>query len=286
MTEEAGRSALWPGDYHMSYDRSVAHRAFFAAIRRQTLEVLESLRDDVLPYFVKHIGGRGQASPATRGPSPEQDELDRLIWDWAARFGLVEEQSPLDAARRAATEGERARLQGEFELSAEWNFFYPWVRFAAEFTVAEWADDGDALEALEWTLPARGLPLQDPLWHLRDVEEECRRLPETPRIDSSPPFRLSSPGWNPLRERRGAARKRILADLGRQLDVLLDQTDNRVRRLQVVGCQPAPKKATLAHFDWLALHQAHGVHDAAALVIGPGWRKWLRRGRPGRPRKP
>jgi hypothetical protein len=116
-------------------------------------------------------------------------------------------------------------------------------------------------------------------------------------------FQFSSPRWNPLREPRSKAKKRILAQFEDLLEPKLEKERELIGRL---GCKPISYNVDSQHFDWLARYQVqglsfqriaehyhrerqtvtHGIKLAAKVMLGSSWKQWLRPpGKPGRPKK-
>jgi hypothetical protein len=109
---------------------------------------------------------------------------------------------------------------------------------------------------------------------------------------------LEYPDWDPLRESRAQGKARILAaQLERKSDV-------KEKIYHLLGSNKSPLKLNRDHFDWLVLYQLKGlrfaqiatdlgesypqtvidgVKGAAQLIIGPEWKKWLRKPQRGRP---
>ena len=299
MPKSADRGLLLPGEYQWPHDRSHAYRLFFDAIQRLSPEVLQSLRDDVLPVFCM------LSEAATHPPLPTDDLLMGNILGWAQKYHLV--GSEHNSRTGSGAEKLRAPLRGAAKdldpnsFPPDMQFFLNWVLFAAYGTLKVWASEGDGT-ALAWTLPRRGCQLGLILDH-----EHLDRAADELFSDLSeglPEYQFHCASWDPQCETRPACIDRILAEVKRQLEPMLDKEENTY---QFFGFERTPRLTAKEHFDWLVRYQvqgvrfqrigresavkretqtiADGVKDAAEHVIGPGWQTWLRPGRPGRPHK-
>jgi hypothetical protein len=230
---------------------------------------LKALREDVLPKNTARIAAGEDVERAVTKADDESLE-------WAVRFHLVE--SP-DHFR--------------------WSFVYSWLRRAVWQILRYWAEDPSAASRLG--LPELRLRYE---WHEKVVtdQEFLEQFFATEGVAAPEPdyYQLRCPKWDPLRQGRTEAKEAILAGLAEQLDPLLDREE---ARCEAARLGRAAKRAAVEHFDWTILYQvkglrygqiaksecrshqtvAGGVKDVAKLVIGPGWKQWLRRGRPGRP---
>lgn len=282
-------------------DRTAAQREFFSAIRRRTPEVLESFRAKILPVIKKICdeGSVGKKFVTVMYP---------LIWDWSAQHHLVtgDRVMPLAETSRGLSKSEIKAKRASFQDSAEQTFFFPFALWAILGTLAVWHEDANSA-GLDWDLPYWPYPIEDCSEILRlrtlDSEFEISDLFTPPNKTVRVPFRFQCTAWNSLQETRAAAKKRILAQFTQALDQQLDQAE-KLQRL--FGVPVAPAKISTDHFDWLVLYQVcqqpfgqiakgdptnrdpqavtDGVKDAAKRVIGPGWKRWLRSPKPGRPK--
>src|SRR4029077_18802660 len=72
---------------------------------------------------------------------------------------------------------------------------------------------------------------------------------------SKVPFQFQCPAWNPIRETKGQATIRILAEARKALKQHLEQVHNLMRAFDV---STAPVRLSPEHFDWLVLYQVGG----------------------------
>jgi hypothetical protein len=295
-------SPLQVGDYLSLFDRSPYRRAFFQAIRRRAPEVLLSLRRDVLPIFK-------QRTPAGADSPPFLDDALLIsIFAWAARFNLVGPDYPVqEKERRCKHAGSGATARAILQPatgSPNVDFFQEWVRVAAYGTLRVWSRMKRRPEDLDWTLPVKDFSLVEfHLHHGSELDEVIDRLFKPHSFSPNGyMYKFRCAPWNPTRESRQNGMTRILSELKAQLELLMQQTDNLCRHFQL---NKATKKVSLKHFDWLVYYQiqrrrfgqiasacankpdrqtvADGVKDAAELVIGSHWQRWLRPGSRGRP---
>jgi hypothetical protein len=82
MATDDTNSRIWPGEYSWPDDRTPAQRAFFRAIAKTAPEVLESLRQNILPHYRRICA-------ADREGQSLFSELYPLVWDWAAGHNLI-----------------------------------------------------------------------------------------------------------------------------------------------------------------------------------------------------
>jgi hypothetical protein len=142
-------------------------------------------------------------------------------------------------------------------------------------------------------------------WGLPEIVNHAADTIFSPAPTTPAKFDFSVRGWDPLQETRDDCIKRVLKQVRDELETQLDQAQALYEK--VVGFQPAPRVKAEEHFDWLARFQIlglpyrqiglqatderrttsviQGVEEAAELVIGPGWRQWLRPSERGRPPK-
>ncbi len=299
-TKTTGR--IYPGEYHLPSDRTAPQREFFGAIQRTTPQVMKSLREELLPEYLRLYEEPRLAKAA------DCEAMYRLCWDWAAGHRLVAGARllPVEETCRGLTDAEiQARLVAS-ENSSEMTFFYPWARFAIMATLEAWCVNPPG-EALTWRLPHWPYPFKDEA----DLLTVRTRVPQfsiedlfTPRqTGSTVPFSFTCPDWNPLQETRTQVKQRVLGEVQKQLERELDRRANLVK---LVGAERAEVRQTPEHYDWLALYQVaakpydqigrewkderfrqsvtDGVEDAAKQVIGDGWERWLRKSKRGRPK--
>jgi len=167
--------------------------------------------------------------------------------------------------------------------------------------LATWARGGDSA-GLTWTLPNRDCDLGLILDGVKHLDRQLEAVVSAEETLTEYEFRATM--WNPYSETRAECIRRVLQKVKRDLEAVLDRTEHLC---QAVGLEKTPRVTAREHFDWLVLYQvqgvpfsqigqrenptrepqsiADGVKTAAAHVIGPGWERWLRPGRPGRPRK-
>jgi hypothetical protein len=283
--------------------RLVTARNFFLAIEGQAPEVLQTLRDDVLPVYRQIEGETG------RTPKQSGELLFDTIWCWAEQFHPVGGED--DAEARQNTEvpaGEPetlAELLNPDNFSPEMQFFLGWVLFAAYGTLKAWAGPQGPPAELRWTLPLRDFELGVVLEDTQDLDRAAEEQFTLDPAEAPPEYHFRVAAWHPIQESRAECERRALEEVRRQLQVQLDQ-DERLYR-QVAGLQPTKRVMTMQHFDWLVRYQVQrkpllqiakhcnpptttpsvwqGVRAAAERVIGPGWERWLRRAPRGRPRK-
>ena len=314
---DSTRRTLWQGAYREPDDRVVPRRAFFDAIRRWVPEALQSLRKIVLSFSRQ---GRFIQAPGSLGPVnipeflinvAESERFFVALWEWAASFHLVQGecpfvevvggQNPPEAATAAKREDKPRDLQ---RRDASWDYSLFWVQVALTQILALLDSELVALYGtMDWLLPEQVITC-DMRATLQLFDLFLASLLYPYPENRGPDFHFVSPGWNPVHEKRGQARARILSELQTQLDERLDQVE---KTHQKRGKEKVPWKVAVEHFDWLALYQVkglsyqriardfrpkrcpqtvtHGVREAAKLVIGPRWKYWLRPGLPGRPRK-
>jgi hypothetical protein len=294
---------LIPGGWGWPHDRSQAQRLFFLAIEGQAPEVLETLRDDVLPVY------RQIEEETGRAPQPTDDLLLGHIWGWAEQHHLVVDRDD-DQARQntevPAGEPETlAEIRNPDNVSPVRQFFLGWVLFAAYGTLKAWAGPQGPPAELRWTLPLRDFELGIVLEGARDLDRAAAELFTPGPAEAPPEYHFRVAAWHPIQETRAECETRVLEEVRRQLKVQLDQADRLYR--QVLGLRPTKRVAATRHFDWLVRYQVQrkpllqiangcspsattpsvwqGVRAAAELVIGPGWEGWLRHAPRGRPPK-
>jgi hypothetical protein len=297
---------LWRGDYVWPGDRTPAQREFFCAIRRSAPEVLESLRNAILPAFKRII------SENRSGEAWIFTQLYPLLWNWAQDHHLVTGERfirPSETCCHLKELEVAERIKAFDDEAPEKTFFFSWAWIAIVATLAEWCDDSAKLQNLDWELPFRCYPIGtgrdmlqlgtlDDNFLLEDLFNPPKSAAE------SVPFTFSCPGWDPFQEPRAKARHRILQQFELDLDRQLKQVESLVSAFHA---EKAPAKMTSAHFDWLVQYQVKGwtytaiaesdsnepdkqtvwdgAVDAAEKVIGRRWKEWLRRSKIGRPKK-
>jgi hypothetical protein len=338
MRKPRAKPRIWKGDYGLPGDRTPAQREFFRSIERVAPEVLKSLHDEILPRFQEMVGDKKnfQRMVALNDRDIEPDwlwlslgpriapppELYQLIWDWAARFRLVQGKRLLPALCTLAdvtSEDEAMARLAEYEVSSEKLFFYSWAFFAIIKTLADWAYDPEKPTLLTWTLPNRPYPVGPEWgWSFRGVHNMTFDDLFTPVRESDLTLDFRCPAWIPTRETRAAAKRRIMLQLEKDVDLAFDQQENL---MQLIGCPVASGTSTKEHFDWLVMYQVQernyheigrlyveqrnedfrdkkviksasqtvtdGIRNAARQILGDDiWRHWLRPAPRGRARNP
>jgi len=287
---------LFFGGGVLPHDRSVAHKAFFLSIQACAPEVLQALWRDVMPKF-KVLG----APPA----HPFNEELVATIYDWAADFHLVGFVNPTDIFKERGDGLEQAdgigldRFLSEGDLCfPDWTLFFQWVFFAAYLTLRVWSKARRKPRHLKWRLPRRDLPIGGRLAVL-NLGQEVERLLSAEQNEPASTYTFECTCWNPRTETQNGARKRILKEVGAQLDKRLKQAARLYAHSgPLFGIEKAPLAKDPEHFDWLVKYQlqgipfrqiakqdasgpgqqavSDGVKSAAQLVIGRDFKKWLR----------
>jgi len=314
MSSRKKTAPLFPGKYSLPGDRTPAQREFFFAIQRKAPEVLESLRDKILPSFKisTHDYRPQKGRSSLDNPAPRKKGLADfylVVWAWAKEHHLVTGNSVLSEPRSRKVSDRDIESQSKLSNeSPEKTFFFSWAWLAILGTLYAWSDDPEKCRKLELELPHWPYPIGEG-WGLMSVLKGTEGftindlfVPPFKTIEHLP-FRFQCPGWNPLQEKRDEARQRILKQLECDLDLRMDQAENLVKLFDFTV---APAKVSTDHFDWLVQFQiqektfyriskddpaepdpqtvSDGVKSAAYLVIGPAWETWLRQPRPGRPK--
>jgi hypothetical protein len=250
-------------------------------------------------------------------------ELYPLTWDWAKKHHLVAGERLLSYrfSYVGLTEEEIEKRRNAFNSSPELTFFVSFAWFAILASLDDWRVNAASQKVLEWKLPQRPPRIGD-AWGalsatgflssmsvsavtatLISMSSEpiiVRPFEERPKSIKN----FQCPLWDPLEEKRSTFRRQAIEHLTRELDIQLDQSESAMRCL---GKLKVPRKVSTEHFDWLVDYQLlgnsfpeikrtardassrqtvdQGVKDAAEAVVGPCWKKWLRPGKRGRPRK-
>jgi len=278
MSDDPKNKPVWPGAYRLEGDRTKVLDLFFAAIRRRAPEVLESLREKVLPVFM------------ARGGSPEPFEL--ALSRWTSQFNLAPRY---DRSRVANLQDQE--LAELFICEQSLSGFVTAI-------LRHWSESPPEREAL--TLQQRiEYSAEDELAVFNTMFALWIRTGEI-SSSSAPPapnYAFGCSPWNPRRETRAQARHRILAELTTKVDQALEGEE---KRAQLGGLERAPLKQQGDHFEWLVRYQiqgwshnkiareyktfrqtvAEGINSASELLIGSAWKFWLRaQKKGGRPRK-
>jgi hypothetical protein len=228
-----------------------------------------------------------------------------VILIWAAEYHLFPRNpDPLPEENSGPREGSSlSDLFRKANPDAVDNFFWAWLLFAAYATLRAWSELPDEPAALHRTLPHCDFPL----WRFANGKQALEAWVEEmlrPQAYEPPQFDFRTAEWRPTQATRAQYIDRVLGEVRSELEKELDRYERICRRL---GFEKATKATAEAHFEWLALYQVkeerfaeiartssdspttQTVHDgakaAAELVIGPGWQRWLRATRRGRPRK-
>lgn len=262
-------SHRWLGEYHFPDDRFDARIAFFLAIQRKAPKVLEDLRNEVLPIYVEverdlSIPLNDLSDVVTYGEAPATTAALHRIGEakakWASRWHLCQ------------------------PVWKPWGFYIAWVSPVVNLTLQFWSGLEDKARKLEWTLLS---PIT------------ASQLMEDPGF-----YEFVIDGWKMQSETRTQAVERILGWVKKELNEILDEEEKKAKKTRM---EKTPRKTSIEHFDWLVQFQilehtyaaiakiakskvtsqtvSDGVKSAAEVVIGRGWEKWLREGKPGRPPK-
>jgi hypothetical protein len=256
--------------------RAAPRQAYFEAIARKAAkEVLEPLRDEVLPLYRRKKASGAKVMGIHQHPLRE--ELREAFRESKKDFERFIAALELWAKKSHLLTGNG--------LALDQTFLDDWIRPVVEHTLGAWDQDPAKLDALEWAIP--------------------QNLLGGPRYAGTSDYE-----WNPQTEGRGSAWDRIIGEFKTGLR---DYMAEKEKAQEEAGREKAPRRFAIRHFDWLVLYQVletpyyqiakteyvkkagqmkaavnfvtRAVKDAAELVIGRDYKSWLRKSPPGRPRK-
>lgn len=285
MADRPKTKRIFPGDFRGKSDPSHAYDAFFSAISKCAPEVLEALRASVYPVFV----AKGNCFDAL---GKWMLDCNLLPNSWTPYrlgvFGLPEGADTSDE-RLISIIRHASALQG-----------------MGIGILSHWGKSSEARESLTLS-KRRDLPPESEI----AVMETQARLEDKDQVTwdknkelVQPPiaydYHFVSPRWSPRQEQRSEARRRILADLEKQLDEALEADEVLAKR---AGWEPTPVRHQIEHYDWLVRYQVQGwdymriakehgtsrqvvtdgVKNAAEMLVGNLAAEWLRTPRRGRP---
>jgi hypothetical protein len=298
MLPPSKQNSLFLGTFRGPAHFTKARRAYLEAILRCAPEVPVSLKEQVLPLYMKRETSRASWNPILLammflGGFFKDTFTKQVLFifsslRWARQYHLLtRETKPDDPALFVPShESTGESRPGECSLSVDGDLFSRWILPVVESTLAGWVRDPSKLEDLRWTMPG---------------DEPSLSPVEVPGCT----YVFHCKAWDPESERPGAARKRILKDVWDQLKAKMTEQ----KQAQVLaGRKKAPRKVDPEQFDRLVLYQVVGwsigriskehlpkcarqtignsLKKAAELVIGPAWKTWLRRNSVGPPRRP
>jgi hypothetical protein len=286
MLPPSKQNSLYLGPFRGPAHFTKARRAYLEAILRRDPEVLVSLKEQVLPLYMK------RETSYARWWLFKDYFIKQVLFiitslDWARQYHLVtRETKPDDPALFVPShESTGESRPGECSLSGDGDLFSRWILPVVESTLAGWVRDPAKLEDLRWTMPG---------------DEPSLSPVEVPGCT----YVFHCKAWDPESdEPRAAALQRILDDVRDQaMKTMEAQIQDHLSR----GRKKASCWVDLQMFDRLVLYQVGGwcckgiskkdeggcgekgvrksIEKAARLVIGDGWHTWLRRNPVGRPK--
>jgi hypothetical protein len=318
-------------------DRTLEQALFLEAIRKNAYRVLADLYRSVLPSFREALQRRPRTDFDPWFWDPDRSasaarwrrafwsadyDMDtwQAVWDWAARAQLT---AGLDLGRLRAPAG--ISIAQWYYETVHWRRKKSlWPLYRERFFTTD-----DSLTVIF------AMPLVETVWlTLRSwTQQEPQpdelgwNLPESSLISLRQrpyAYTLRVLPWNVFGEKRADAKKRMMADVEKQLEKELD------KHARLIATKPhleaCPEIREKEHFDWLVLYQVigltysdvarkvgvqrsksgsnnddthrdtdvfrsekgrvtSGIKTAAERLIGPRFTAWLRPGRPGRRRR-